>query len=61
VELGDEKFPVLRLLLSSTSEKEEVDSLVEILARKEFRAVWSQARQAIREIDYSFFGPQAKA
>ncbi len=56
----DDKFPVLRLLLSAASEEEDVVAMVELLAHKDLEQVWSFARQAIREIDFSFYGPQAK-
>ena len=58
LDLGDDKYPVLRILMSAASEKEDVDSLVELLAHKELDSVWSFARQAIRELDFAFYGPQ---
>ena len=58
VDLGDDKFPVLTLLLNAATEQEEIESLVEVLTRKEFAGLWSYARKSIRVIDFSLFGPQ---
>lgn len=58
IELGTDKFPVLRLLIDAANEKEDVPAMTAILSDNSLKAVWTNTRKAILEIDYSFFGPQ---
>ena len=56
--MGADKFPVLRLLIDAANEKGDIPGLGAILADNSLKAVSTNARKAILEIDYSFFGPQ---
>lgn len=56
--MGSEKFPVLRLLIDAANEKGDLPALAAIVADNKLQAVSTNARKAIWEIDYSFFGPQ---
>lgn len=52
------KFPAFRLLIDAANEKEDLVALGAILADNSLQAVFTNARKAIMEIDYSYFGPQ---
>jgi hypothetical protein len=58
IDIGSEKFPVLRLLIDAANEKGDLPALAAIVADNTLQAVTTNARKAILEIDYSFFGPQ---
>ncbi len=58
IDMGADKFPVLRLLIDAANEKGDIPGLGAILADNSLKAVSTNARKAILEIDYSFFGPQ---
>ncbi|MBL9118062.1 MAG: hypothetical protein JNJ83_23840 [Verrucomicrobiaceae bacterium] len=58
IDMGAGKFPVFRLLIDAANEKEDLPALGAILAENSLQAVSTNARKAILEIDYSFFGPQ---
>lgn len=56
--MGTDKFPVLRLLIDAANEKGDLPALGAILAENSLQPIHTNARKAILEIDYSFFGPQ---
>lgn len=58
IDMGSEKFPVFRLLIDASNEKGDISALAAIVADNKLQAVSTNARKAILEIDYSFFGPQ---
>ncbi len=59
--MDSDKLPALRLLIDAANEREDLVSLGAILADNSLHAVSTNARKAIREIDYSYFGPQISA
>lgn len=61
IKMGSDIFPALRLLIDSANEREDLTALGAILADNAMQAVSTNARKAIMEIDYSFFGPQISA
>jgi len=61
IKMDSDKFPALRLLIDSANEREDLSALGAILADNLLRTVSTNARKAIMEIDYSFFGPQISA
>jgi hypothetical protein len=58
IKFESDKIPALRLLINAANEKEDLVALVAILADNSLQAVYTDARKAFMEIDYSFFGPQ---
>ncbi len=58
INMGTDKFPVLRLLIDAANEKEDLPAIGSILADDSLQVVSTNARKAILEINYSFFGPQ---
>ena len=58
INMNSDKFPVLRLLIDAANEKEDLVAIGAILADNSLQAVSTNARKAIMEIDYSYFGPQ---
>jgi len=58
VNLGDDLFPVLRDLIAAATEHEDIRPLSTVLSRSDLKMVATAARQAVSEIDYSFFGPR---
>ena len=58
INMGSDKFPALRLLIDAANEREDLAALGAILADNSWKAVSTNARKAIMEIDYSYFGPQ---
>jgi len=61
INMDADKFSALRLLIDSANEREDLVALGPILADNQWQAVSTNARKAIMEIDYSFFGPQVSA
>lgn len=58
IDMSADRFPVLRLLIDAANEQEDLPALGSIVADDSLQAVFTNARKAILEIDYSFFGPQ---
>ena len=58
INMDSDKFPALRLLIDAANEREDLIALGAILADNSLQAVSTNARKAIMEIDYSYFGPQ---
>jgi hypothetical protein len=58
INLGDDLFPALRDLIAAATEHEDVAPLSTVLSRPNLKMVATAARQAVSEIDYSFFGPR---
>jgi hypothetical protein len=58
IDMGDERFTALRLLINAATEREDLSALATISRKPELDAVFTNARKAIAEIDYAFFGPQ---
>jgi hypothetical protein len=58
INMGSDKFPALRLMIDAANEREDLAALGAILADNSLQAVSTNARKAIMEIDYSYFGPQ---
>ena len=56
--MDSDKFPALRLLIDAANEREDLVALGAILADNSLSAISTNARKAIMEIDYSYFGPQ---
>jgi hypothetical protein len=52
-----EKLPVMRLLVEAATDREDLEALTYIEMHPELK-IETQARKAIMEIDYAFFGPQ---
>lgn len=50
--------PAFRLLIDAANAREDLAALVSIVAKNRFPQVTANARKAIMEIDYSFFGPK---
>jgi hypothetical protein len=61
INMSSDKFPALRLLIDAANEREDIVALWAILADNSLQAVSTNARKAIMEIDYSYFGPQISA
>ncbi|AMS31391.1 hypothetical protein AEM42_01400 [Betaproteobacteria bacterium UKL13-2] len=61
VNIDSNKFPALRLVIDAANEKEDLAALWAVLADNSLQAVSTNARKAIMEIDYSYFGPQVSA
>ena len=59
--MDSDKLPALRLLIDSANEREDLVALWTILADNTLEGVSTNARKAIMEVDYSFFGPQISA
>lgn len=59
--MDSDKVPVLRLLIDAANEQEDLVALEAILGDSALRVVSTNARKAIMEIDYSYFGPQISA
>lgn len=58
INMDSDKLAALRLLIDAANEREDQVALAAILAEKVLHAVSTNARKAIMEIDYSYFGPQ---
>ena len=58
IDMGADKYPVLRLLIDAANEQGDLAELFAILADNSLKPVSTNARKAIMEIDYSYFGPQ---
>jgi hypothetical protein len=58
IEMHTDKFPVLRLLIDAANDKGDLIALGAILADNSLNTVSTNARKAIMEIDYSYFGQQ---
>ena len=58
INMDSDKFPALRLLIDAANEREDLFALGAILADNSLQVVATNARKAIMEIDYSYFGPQ---
>jgi hypothetical protein len=58
INMDSDKFPALRLLIDAANEREDLVALGAILADNSLQVVATNARKAIMEIDYSYFGPQ---
>ena len=58
INMGSDKLPALRLLIDAANEREDLAALGAILADNSLHGVSTNARKAIMEIDYSYFGPQ---
>ena len=61
INMDSDKLPALRLLIDSANEREDLVALGAILADNTLQGVSTNARKAIMEVDYSFFGPQISA
>ena len=59
VVLGDDKFPVLRLLIAAASDREDIAPLARLVGDNNLKPAATQARKAIAEIDYVLYGPTA--
>ena len=57
---GEERLSVLRILIDAATEREDLMALATLEASKDLSMVATNARKAMQEIDYSFFGPQVK-
>ena len=49
----------IRTLIAAASDREGIASLARIIGDNDLKAVATQARKAIAEIDYVLYGPQA--
>ena len=58
ISMDSDKFPALRLLIDAANEREDLVAIGAILADSSLQTVSTNARRAIMEIDYSYFGPQ---
>ena len=58
IDMGADRYPVLRLLIDAANEQGDLAELFAILADNSLKPVSTNARKAIMEIDYSYFGPQ---
>ena len=53
-----EKLPVIRALLQSVSEREDLNALPAVFANDDLKPTWTEARKAFQEVDFSLYGPQ---
>jgi hypothetical protein len=61
ISMDSDKFPALRLLIDAANEREDLVAIAAILADSSLQTVSTNARRAIMEIDYSYFGPQVSS
>ena len=58
IDMGDAKFPALRLLIDAATEREDLSALTGVIGNKTLNSASTPVRKALAEIDYAFFGPR---